>query len=65
MKVEQTWINRPVGLDHGHIGELDVGRHIVFPNSLNHAILDQDMSVVDDVGFTGHGNNSALEHVRI
>ena len=63
VKVEQTRINGAVGLQHGNIGELDVGRYIVFPNSLNHPISDQDMSVVDDIRFTGHGNNTPFEHV--
>ena len=63
VKVEQARINRAVGFQHGHVGQLDVGRDFVFPDSLDHPVLHQNVAFVDDVSLAGHGHNSAFQHV--
>ena len=63
VQIKQTWINRAVGFEHRHVGQLNVGRYIVFPNRFNHAVFDQDMAFIDDISLAGHGYDTSLQHV--
>ena len=64
VQVKHAGVNRSVRLQYRHVGQLDVRGYIVFPNGLNHAVLDEDVAFVDDICLAGHGHDSTLEHIR-
>ena len=63
VKVKHARVDGAVGLNDGNVGELNVGRNLVFPDGFDDPVFDQHMTFVDDVGLTGHGNDTALEDV--
>ena len=63
VQVEHAGVDGAVGLEDGHVGQLDVRRDLVLPNGFDHPVLDQNMPVVDDVGLPGHGHDATLEDV--
>ena len=63
VKVEHAGVNGAVGLDDGHVGQLDVSGHVVLPHRFDHPVLHQKMPLVHDVGFSGHGHDASLQHV--
>ena len=63
VEVNKTGIDGPVGFNHRNIGQLYVTGDLVSPNSLDEAILNQNVSFVDDRCFSSHWHNTALQDI--
>ena len=63
VEVEHPGVDGAVGLNDRNVRQLDVGRNLVFPNGFDHAVFDQYVPLVDDVGFAGHGDDASFQNV--
>ena len=64
VQVKHAGVDRSVRLQNRHVRQLNVRGNIVFPDGLNHAVLNEDVAFVDDICLAGHGHDSTLEHIR-
>ena len=63
VQIDEPGVNGAVSFQHGHVGQLNVRGHRIAPDRFDHPVFHQNMAFVDDIGFTGHGHNTALQHV--
>ena len=63
VEVKHPGVDGAVGLNDGNVRQLDVGWDLAFPDGFDHAVLDQHVTLVDDVGFAGHGDDAPFQNV--
>ncbi len=63
VQVDQTGVNRCVGVNHMNVGQLHIRWNVVFPHGLNHAVFDQEVSFVDHVSLAGHRHQTSFQDI--
>ena len=65
VRIDKARVNGSVCINNWNVSKINIGRNCIAPNRFYHSISNEDISFVDNIRFTVHSYNSALEDHRI